>query len=112
MADRKTFARKPVTAWGEPCRVRALTAGESISLVDFAMEKKYQGEGAHQIDMARYDARLVVLALEDSEGNQVFQTGDEKLVLLMPGADFATVVDAARELNGLNGKAREDAEKN
>lgn len=94
-----------VPEWGDTIRLRMLTSVERFAVNDVAMV-----DG--KFDAAKFQSTLIELTAVDETGARLFQPGDSSALAAKSAAAISRVFAAASKLNGLNGAAVDDAEKN
>lgn len=102
--DMKT-ADVEVPEWSGTVRVRMLSAAERFAVNDAATVNG-------KFDPTRFQTTLIECTAIDEAGARLFQDGDAAALAGKSAAAITRVFNAAATLNGQNGAAVDDAEKN
>lgn len=102
--DLKT-ASVEVPAWGLTLTLRMLTAAQRFAVND-------AGTVGGKFDPVSFQTALIEATAVNDDGTPVFMRGDAEALAGKSSAAVALVFNAAATLNGLNGAAVDNAEKN
>lgn len=94
-----------VPEWGDTIRLRMLSAAERFAVNDAAA-------ASGKFDPAVFQTTLIECTAIDEAGVRLFQPGDAVALSGKSASAIGRVYEAAAKLNGLNGAAVDNAEKN
>jgi hypothetical protein len=104
-ADDRKYDAVDCPEWGGKVRVRSLTGTQRDAYEGSLIE----GRGAdRKMNLANARAKMVVLAVVDGEGRQLFTADDVRALGRKNAAPIERIFDAARRLSGMS---EEDVEK-
>jgi hypothetical protein len=98
-----------VPEWGGAVYVRSMSGADRD---EFENSMVVEVDGKRQPDLKNMRAKLVALTVVDEHGNRVFDAADIPALARKSAAALERVFDVAQRLNGLGGKALEEATKN
>lgn len=93
----------PTEFFGQPCFVREFHGQERAQLARHQMSGRLPDD---------WFGLIVVRALCDEAGERIYNDGEASEVSRLPGKELMRITRIAMELNGLDGEAIEDEEKN
>lgn len=107
-ADDIKYVVVPVPEWGGDVRVKSLTGAERSDFESQVFEQR--GEDV-KANFKNYQVKLLVLAIVDEEGNQIFSESDVDILSVKSASAISRVFSAAQKLSGLRKEDIDDLTK-
>jgi hypothetical protein len=104
-ADDRKYEVVDCPEWGGKVRVRALTGAQRDAYEESLV---VTSGNSKKMNLANARAKMLVLAVVDAEGRQVFSADDVRALGRKSAAPIERIFDAARKLSGMSD---EDIEK-